>query len=182
MTRRSKAKYPSLKKKFNSRIKQEKIDFDYLDQLSPSELDWLAKFMEEENSASFKNDGTDLNTSKEDRKKIYDRNNAANRCLHGNLKNKADRYNNKKLLSYEVLVNATDTSKSLENELSKDINPNSMEDAYIDFLESKQIEAMIEEYDMAMEQFSEISGTLEVLQQETPQSQEPSIRPPKNDL
>lgn len=171
--RRSQVKNPALQKKYNSRILQEYIDYDYLDQLSDGELEWLNKFTEEFHKASYKHDGTDIQDynkvigQDEEGKDITygknsnDRNNAQNRCLYGHLKNKADRNNNKKLLSYESLANSTDPTKSLENELSKDINPASMEEAYIDFLDSKEVDAMIEEYDQAMFEFRGDEGLLE---------------------
>lgn len=151
--RRNQVKNPALQKKYNSRILQEYIDYDYLDQLNESELQWLNKFTEEFHKASYKHDGTDIQDYKVHGKDSNDRNNAQNRCLYGHLKNKADRNNNKKLLSYESLANSSDPTKSLENELSKDINPASMEEAYIDFLDAKEVDAMIEEYDQAMLEF-----------------------------
>ena len=119
-----------------------------------TELEYLSRFMEEWNNASVgsqsKAENNAFHRTAEEVKDCTDRNNQRNNDMHGILRNKADRKNNKKLLSYESIVNATDPTKTLENELSKDINPASIEDAYVDFLESKQIEAMIEEYDQAM--------------------------------
>lgn len=164
-SRRDQVRHPALKQKFNSRILSEHIDYDYLDQLSNEELDWLNKFTEEFHKASYKHDGTDIQDYDTYGKDSNDRNNAQNRCLYGHLRNKADRYNNQKLLSYESLVQSTDPTKSLENELSKEVNPASMEEAYVDFLESKEIEAMIQEYDQAMLSFRE---TLEPLEYQSP--------------
>lgn len=166
--RRSKIKNAALIKKYNPRIRQEKIDADYLHKLNPDELAWYAKFMEEENNASFQNDGTDFNQTKEERKKIYDRNNAANRCLYGNLKNKANKFNNKKLLNYDNIIS------EVENELSKEINPNQMENAYLDFIEEKELSVMMKEYETAMSQFIEISEDLVPLLSEMPESPESS--------
>lgn len=148
--RRNQVKNASLIKRYNPRIRQEKIDMDYLDQLSSDELAWLGKFMEEENNASFKDDGTDFNQSKEERKKIYDRNNASNRCLLGNLKNKANKFNNKKLLNYDNVVN------DVEDEISRGIDPMRLENAYVDFIEAKEIESFLIEYDNAMLSFNEV--------------------------
>lgn len=179
---RSQVKNPALKKKYNSRILHEYIDYDYLDQLDEKDLQWLNKFTEEFHKASYKHDSTDIHdynkvlrdetgaAIKDDKgkdmtygKDSNDRNNAQNRCQYGNLRNKADRNNNKKLLNYEALVNASDPSNPTELEHPTGHNPAIMENAYIDFIESKEIEAMIQEYDIAMEKFSE--ETSEFLEQ-----------------
>ena len=81
-SRRSKIKHPALDPLYNTKLRRETIDADYLNQLSPEELDWYNKFMEEWNGASFKNDETDLHQSQEDKRDIYGRNNARNRCMY----------------------------------------------------------------------------------------------------
>lgn len=146
-TRRSKVKHASLNKRFNSRIKQEYLDADYLEKLSASELDWYAKFMDEWNGASFQKDGNDIDQTAEGRKASYDRNNARNRCLYGHLKNKTDKFNNKKLLNFDQVIG------DVEVELSQHVTSNTIEDAYIDFLESKEIKEMIKDYEVAMTSF-----------------------------
>lgn len=85
-TKRSQIKHPSLEKHYNSRVRQEYIDADYLDQLSPEELDWYARFMEEHNNANFRHKGDTLIDDPEKRKQIYNENNARNRCLYGRSK------------------------------------------------------------------------------------------------
>ena len=85
-TKRSQVKYPSLEKHYNSRVRQEYIDADYLDQLSPEELDWYARFMEEHNNANFNHRGDTLIDEPEKRREIYGENNARNRCLYGRSK------------------------------------------------------------------------------------------------
>ncbi len=137
-TKRSKAKNPALVPGLNSRVRQEYLDYDYLDQLSPDELAWLNKFTEESNNASFKNDGTDLITDPVTRKAIYDNNNARNRCLYGQIKSKVA---NTKLLNYEDVINM------VEEELGKDTNPMNMENAYVDFIDNAEVQAMLLEYD-----------------------------------
>ena len=95
MSKRSKNKYPNLQKNLNLKRRQELIDFDYIDQLSDEEKEWLNKFMGEYMCASFprqlvkKKDGTvykryaPSNIHKgEDRLEIYDRNNARNRDVY----------------------------------------------------------------------------------------------------
>lgn len=160
-TPRSKIKNPALKKKYNSRILQEYIDYDYLDQLGDEELTWLNKFTEEFHKASYKHDGTDIQDYKTYGKDSNDRNNAQNRCLYGNLKNKADRQNNKKLLNYEAIVNTTHPDKPSELEFPTGHDPETLENAYIDFIENKEIEAMIQEYDQAMANFRDVLEPLE---------------------
>lgn len=190
--RRAQVKHASLKPKYNSRIRQEFLDADYIDQLDDTikncklpngemvtELHYLSLFMEEWNNASVgKQSEAEKNVfhrTAEEVKDCTDRNNKRNGDLYGRLRNKADRNNNKRLISYEAMVNTTDPTKSLENELSKDVNPQTMENAYIDFLESKQIEAMLEEYDMAMGIFNEeFSEDRELLPSEMPLPLEPS--------
>lgn len=143
---RNKVTNPNLIKKYNSRVRQEYIDMDYLEQLNEAELEWMNKFMGEYNNASFNNDGTDIDQSAEGKKSAYDRNNARNRCLYGQIKAKVA---NTKLLNYENVINV------VEEEMSRDINPSNMENAYIDFLDNQRIKLMLKEYDEAMAQFND---------------------------
>lgn len=143
-SRREKVKYPALKKEYNPKIRHEGIDADYLHLLSNKELEWYNRFLEEENNASFKNDGNDLNKSKEERKKIYDRNNARQRCLYSQLK-----LNNKKLVNYDAV------GTEIENQAQRELDPQHIENSYVNFLESKELEEMFEEYDKAMLAFNE---------------------------
>lgn len=156
--RRDNAKHPALDKKYMPRVRQELIDYDYLDQLSPSEKDWLNKFTDEYVNASFKKDGTDIQSYDQYGKDSNDRNNARNRCLYTALKNKADRSNNKKLVHFEAV------GTEIENQASREIDPKHMENAYIDFIDGKQVELFLQEYDQAMAEFSEVSEDLEPLQ------------------
>lgn len=87
-TRRSKVKNAALVKKYNSKIRQEYLDQDYLDQLNPEELKWLNDFMAEYNNASVgkqkdKGKNNRFHKSKKLVKDCTDRNNARNRCIHG---------------------------------------------------------------------------------------------------
>lgn len=127
---RDSVKNAALVKKFNSRVRQEYIDQDYLDQLNPEELAWLNKFMSEYNNASFNNDSTDLDQSPEGRKEAYDRNNARNRCMFGLTKGKVA---NTKLIEY---------GSEIEDELAQDINPARLEDAYVDFIDQEEMKEL----------------------------------------
>lgn len=184
--RRDQIKHPALNKNYNSRILSEYIDYDYLDQLSEEELDWLNKFTEEFHKASYKKDGSDIQDYNEVigennkgkpltyGKDSNDRNNKQNADIYGILRNKASRKNqilkHYKLVNYEDLVDHSDPNKNIENELSKDVNPRNLENAYIDFLEIKELEAaMMLEYDLAMQNFNE-----ETTCTEWPQPQEPT--------
>ncbi len=154
-TRRNQQKYPGLNPRLTTRIRQEFHDFDYIEKLSDNDKSFLNKFIEEELNTKFKNDGTDFNQTKEDRKKIYDRNNHANRDVLGILKNKANRSNNKRLVNYDNVVG--------DLESNSDLNPMHLENAYAEFIEFKEIESFLEEYDQAMADFSEASESPEPL-------------------
>ncbi len=142
--KRSQSKYPALVRGLNSRVRQEYLDQDYLHKLNPDELAWLNKFMAEENTASFKNDGNDFNKTKEERKKIYDRNNSRNRDQYGLIRN---RVANTKLLNYEDQINV------VEEELGRNIAVTQMEDAYAEYIDYKEVEEFLKEYDNAMLSF-----------------------------
>lgn len=85
-TPRNKVKHPGLKKQYNSKIKQEYIDFDYTRNLTEEEKQWLSDFSEEYYGANldFKNlDNNRFHKTKVDKKACTDRNNARNRCIYG---------------------------------------------------------------------------------------------------
>jgi len=142
--KRSQVKYPALKPKYNPKVRQAEIDYDYLDQLNDEELQWLNKFSEEFINARFQGDDSDIDKTAEGRKAAYDRNNARNRCLYGQLK---VRRMNDKLLNYDDVLNVVEETQELQ--------PSHMENAYIEFLTEKQLNAMLQEYDQAMLIFNE---------------------------
>jgi hypothetical protein len=151
--KRNKQKYPNLNPRVNHRVKQELIaDIDYLNKLNDEEKEWLNKFLGEELSGNFKNDGTDFNTSKEDRKRIYDATNARNRCQFTLIKAKVA---NTHLLNYEDRLNMVEAH--IHNELPE---ATPIEDVYIDYLSDKKTEQieMIKEYRKFMRNFTEESG------------------------
>lgn len=80
-TRRDHIKYKNLDKSVNLKTRQDLIDYDYLDKLSPKELEWLDKFTGEYAGAALdtENPRRNLHKTKRLRKDCYDRNNARNR-------------------------------------------------------------------------------------------------------
>lgn len=164
--RRERVKNAALKKPYTTRVRQEYLDYDYLDKLNEEELTWLNKFTEEYLNDSFKRDGTDIQTYEKYGKDANDRNNARNRDLYGALKNKDNKFQNKKLLNYDNIVS------DIENELSREVNPLSIENAYIDYLDYKEVEKMLQQYDIAMKDFSEVEEDLQSFQQWKQQYQE----------
>jgi hypothetical protein len=180
--RREQVKHAALNPRYNSRVRQEYIDQDYINELDDkikncklpngdmvTELEYLSLFMEEWNNASVGKQSEAENnvfhrTAKEV-KDCTDRNNFRNGDLYGLLRNKADKYNNKKLLNYESLVGTLDPSNPSELEHPTGHDPRIIENAYIDFIESQEIERMLQEYDQAMLKFTEPSEPLQSREQ-----------------
>lgn len=125
-TRRSNIKHPMLEKRFNSRVKQEVLDMDYIHKLNNEEKTWLDGFLDEYVNAKFDQDGSDFHSTPEARKECYDANNARNRCLYGRIRNKVGAT---KLINYDLVRNV------VEEELSKEIDPSNIEDAIISFID-----------------------------------------------
>lgn len=80
-SRRSQAKNPGLHPEFNPKSRADLVDYDYLDQLSDKEKEWLNSFTEEYTHANFNHPGKILHRTKRLKKDCYDRNNARNRCI-----------------------------------------------------------------------------------------------------
>lgn len=76
-TRRSKEKYPALIPHLNLRTRFEEIDYDYVNQLSDEEKEWLNRFTEEYTNASFKHKNR-IHKKKKDELGAYKRNNDRN--------------------------------------------------------------------------------------------------------
>jgi hypothetical protein len=146
-SKRSKLKYPALTKGVNSRVKQEKIDFDYLDKLNPEEMAWMNKFMEEEMNGRFAKDGTDFNQTDEERRRIYGSINSANRCLYGLTKAKVEKTH---ILNYEDKINIVE--KQIHDRLPA---AQPIEDVYLDFLENETLAPFIKEFQTVMKKFNE---------------------------
>ena len=131
-----------------------------MDQLSEAELDWLDKFSSEYYGASFQKDGNDIQDYQTYGKDANDRNNARNRDLYGALKNKDNKFNNKKLLNYDSILEETPGADNSSirwqtHEFPEGHDPRNLENTYIDFIESIEIKAMLAEYDEAMKNFTE---------------------------
>jgi hypothetical protein len=71
-------KHAALKGSYNLLRRRETIDFDYLDKLNESELDFLNAFMEEENNANLTHKGQKFNVTPDERKRIWKKNNSRN--------------------------------------------------------------------------------------------------------
>jgi len=131
-TKRSKEKYPALQPRVNSRIRQEYIDYDYVDELSDEEKQWLNDFTEEFTNAvvgkQSEAENNRFHNTAELVKDCTDRNNAQNRCLYGRVRNRVAAT---KLLNYEDVINM------VEDQLSREINPEEVEDAFIEYLDEE---------------------------------------------
>ena len=66
----------------NPKSRWELLDFDYIDQLTEEEKDFLNKFAEEYIHGSFENTRKDLHKTKTSKRECYNRNNARNRDLY----------------------------------------------------------------------------------------------------
>ena len=76
---RNKETYPALNFKRQVKTRLDQLETDYLDQLSPSEKDFLNRFLEETVIANFDHKGEQLY---DDRRPHYHANNARNRCQY----------------------------------------------------------------------------------------------------
>lgn len=83
-TRRSQFKYPAVEPSVNLITRKEEIEDvkSYFNQLSEEEKEWMNSFMEEETCANFNHNGPKINKTKKEKKRIYDKNNARNRCIY----------------------------------------------------------------------------------------------------
>lgn len=130
-TNRSKQKYPSLTRKYNSRVRQEYLDYDYIDQLSDEEKQFLEDFNKEYYEARV---GKQKDAGKKNRftkgkkavKEAQSNNNKRNSDLYGKIKNKVA---STKLLNYDDVLNL------VEDNMNKDVNSDYIEDAIIEYLD-----------------------------------------------
>lgn len=126
-TKRSQLEFPGLVKGATSRIRQEYLDQDYIDQLSPEEKDWLNRFNEEWLGANFKHPGKKIHKGDAARKEIYNRNNARNRDLLGQARAQ------NKLMNSEVVKEMLE-----KEELTQNVNPDDIENALIEYIDKKK--------------------------------------------
>lgn len=82
--RRSDVKFPGLNPNYNSKIKQEYLDYDYVNKLSESDKAFLNKFTEEFYGAALDvhNLENNLHNTQQLKKDCQDRNNSRNRCIY----------------------------------------------------------------------------------------------------
>lgn len=82
-TRRNQFKYPAVESSVNLITRKEEIEDvkSYFHKLSDEEKEWMNSFMEEEVCANFNHKGPKINKTKKEKKRIYDKNNARNRCI-----------------------------------------------------------------------------------------------------
>ena len=131
--RRSEIKHPGLKKHYNSRIRQEYIDQDYIQDLNDEEKNFLSKFNEEYYGANldFEKLENNLHNTEELKKLCTDRNNAQNRCIYGIAKagNKISDIN-----MHTIEDEAINIDLKLNDEIHSDPN---LEDILIEYIDSK---------------------------------------------
>lgn len=88
--KRKKTKNPELQPKMHLKIRQELVDYDYVNKLSEEEKAWLNRFTKEWVSASFEKSTTgnrhsvkNLNKGEKARQEIYTNNNKRNNDAYG---------------------------------------------------------------------------------------------------
>lgn len=136
VTKRSKEKYPSLKRNYNSKVRQEYIDYDYIDDLDDESKKFLDDFNNEYYGASV---GKQDDEGKDNRfikgydkdglsevKKVQDANNQRQRDMLGRVRNKVGAT---KLLNYE------DSKAIVDDYTQRNNQPTDYEDALIDYLD-----------------------------------------------
>lgn len=120
-TKRSRFKYPALEKSANLHSRQDEISDvkSYFDKLPEgmqkvtlsdgtekvmNVKEWMNNFVEEEVNADFRHPGQKINKTKKDKKRIYNKNNARNRCTYTKAKmtNKLDEKSD--LLEFEDIL------------------------------------------------------------------------------
>lgn len=144
-TKRSKHKYPSLKRNLNSKVRQEYVDYDYVDgfknystgettirPLNDEEKQFLEDFNNEYYNASVGrqcDEGKDnrFHKSKKLVKERQDANNERQRDLYGRIRQK---------VGITKFLNFEDAKDYVETYLNKDKSNDDYEDALIDYLDN----------------------------------------------
>ena len=80
--KRSKTKTPGLQKNLFAKVKQEYHDLDYIDTLSAEEKEFMSQFMEEWLGARLNHERDKMHSTKAERKRVYDMNNARQRDIY----------------------------------------------------------------------------------------------------
>lgn len=112
-----------------SKVKQEYLDYDYLDQLSPKELDWLNRFTEEHLNGNFEHKGTKLVKGKKKRREIWRENNSRNRCIQSS----------KRATGFLQLTDKpTELVERIEEKFMSSVMTNHTEDALIDSIDKSR--------------------------------------------
>lgn len=130
--KRDQIKNPGLNKRYNSKIRQEYLDQDYIPELSEAEKSWLSKFNEEYYGASldFKNLENNMHNNQELKKDCTDRNNARNRCIYSIAKAKG--------VVVPTATNSANVESNSDNELEREEVTDNLEDYIIDYIDAKK--------------------------------------------
>lgn len=112
--------------RFNSKIKQEYLDYDYVNKLNDEEKDFLAAFTSEYLNADFQHPlKRVIKKTKKNTKRSYDSNNARNRCMYSNNRAKG----NLNMVPQEKVNN-------FFGEIN-DYSSNTTEEAFLEYLDWK---------------------------------------------
>lgn len=126
--KRSKSKHPNLTPNLNLKVRQELVDYDYLDKLSDAEKDWLNQFTGEYVGASFKKtkagnySGKNLHKGKKMRKDCYDRNNWRNNDVYSVTKANDMLKDEEARKDFLEAVSSSITTKDVEDNLINKID------------------------------------------------------------
>ncbi len=132
--KRDQVKHPGLKKGYNSRVRQEYMDQDYVKDLTEEQKSWLSDFNSEYYGADldFKNLKNNLHNTKKLKKDCTDRNNAQNRCAYGIAK-AGNRIND--VNTFTEIQDAINIDLGPDDEIHSDPD---IENALIEFIDSKK--------------------------------------------
>jgi hypothetical protein len=128
--KRSKEKFPALNTNRQVFNRREYLDCDYIDKLTDEEKDFLNRFLEETYITNFDHKGKKFYKKKAEKKKLYHDNNSRNRCLLSYAKSKGiiDKLPDDNGVKSAAHTGVRDPGKFGE-----------MEDALIDYIDSKNV-------------------------------------------
>lgn len=136
-TRRSQAVNPGLQKQYNSKLKQEYMDFDYVAKLSPELKEYYNDFIEEYYGAQLDYENLENNRfhkTQEEKKACTDRVNARNRCQYGMAKATKTLHD---VDSKLPVVESENQNVRLKNYVANDTAGRNIEDDLIEYLDTK---------------------------------------------